>query len=57
MSELEVKFEVSDRFRQGSLLRDVFFSFFQFSLISSYFPLMMEFIVLRNFVSRKHYHF
>ena len=26
MSELEVKFEVSDRLRQGSLFRDVFFS-------------------------------
>ena len=33
MSELEVKVEVSDRFRQGSLFRDVFFLFFQFSLI------------------------
>ena len=45
MSELEVIFEVSDRFRQGSLFRDVFFTLFQFSLISSYFLLMMEFIL------------
>ena len=46
------KFEVSDWFRQSSLFRDVFFLF-----LSSYFSLMMEFIVLRNLVSRKHYHF
>ena len=32
MIELEVKFEVSDRFRQGSLFRDVFFLF-----LSNYF--------------------
>ena len=46
------KFEVSDRFRQGSLFSDVFFLVFQII-----FQWMMEFIVPRNLVSRKHYNF
>ena len=44
------KIKVSDRFRQGSLFRDVFSYLFQVI-----FPFMMEFIVPRNLVSWKHF--
>ena len=50
LKEMKIKYisliEVSDRFPQGSLFRDVFF----FLFLSSYFSLMMEFIVPRNLV-------